>query len=80
VLNLSENGMLLKSADINFPLDTQFDIFIHMKGEVLEVPVRVTRLIKTNHMYDGIGIELINPPKIYYDFIHNLRSSFSESE
>ena len=80
VINLSENGMLLKSTDINFPINMQFEIFVHIKGEVLELPVRVSRLIRTNHTYDGIGIELINPPKIYFEFVHDLRKSLTEDE
>jgi hypothetical protein len=74
-VNLSEKGMLLKTSDIPFPMDTHFEIYIHLKGEVLEVPVKVNRLVKTDDVYDGIGIELIDPPASYVDFISNLRNS-----
>ena len=74
-INLSEKGMLLKTSDILFPLDTRFEIFIHLKDEVLEVPVKVNRLIKTDNVYDGIGIELIDPPPSYVEFISNLRKA-----
>lgn len=73
-INLSEKGMLLKASDIFFPMDTRFEIFIHLKGEVLEVPVRVNRLVKTDDVYDGIGIELIDPPPAYVNFIGSLRN------
>jgi hypothetical protein len=74
-INLSEKGMLLKTSDICFPLDTHFEIYIHLRGDVLEVPVKVNRLIKTDNVYDGIGIELIDPPLSYVDFISDLRNS-----
>lgn len=73
--NLSENGMLLKTSDIPFPMDTRFEIYVHLKGEVLEVPAKVSRLLKTDNVYDGIGIELIDPPASYVDFIKDLRRS-----
>lgn len=74
-INLSEKGMLLKTSDILFPLETHFEIFIHLKGEVLEIPAKVNRLVKTDNIYDGIGIELIAPPPSYVDFISALRDS-----
>lgn len=74
-VNLSERGMLLKASDIFFPMDTHFEIFIHLKDEVLEVPVKVNRLVKTDDTYDGIGIELIDPPMAYMDFIGSLRNA-----
>jgi hypothetical protein len=74
-VNLSEKGMLLKTSDILFPLDTHFEIYIHLRGEVIEVPIKVNRLVKTDNIYDGIGIELIDPPLAYVDFIKTLRDS-----
>lgn len=74
-INLSERGMLLRTSDIFFPMNTRFEIFIHLKGEVLEVAAKVNRLVKTDAVYDGIGIELIDPPLAYVDFISSLRDS-----
>jgi hypothetical protein len=73
--NLSEKGMLLKTSDILFPMDTHFDIFIHLRDEVLEVPVKVSRIVKTVNTYDGIAIELIDPPRAYVDFINSRRDA-----
>jgi hypothetical protein len=73
--NLSEKGMLLKTSDILFPMDTHFEIYIHLKGKVLEVPVKVNRIVKTDNTYDGIGIELMDSPPAYVEFINNLRDA-----
>ena len=75
VINLSEKGMLLRTAEILFPMDKNFDIFIHLMEEVLIVPVTVSRLVKSEKIYDSIGIELVNPPQKYIDYIDKLRSS-----
>jgi len=75
VINLSENGMLLRTREILFPMDTEFEIFIHLKDKVLIVPVRVRRLDKSENIYDIIGLELINPPQKYFNYIEMLKSS-----
>jgi hypothetical protein len=75
VINLSEKGMLLKMQEIPFPLDNQFEILIPLKGEVLIAPVKVSRLVKTDNVYDGMGIELIDPLKKYSEFINNLKKN-----
>ena len=75
VINLSENGMLLRTREILFPMDTEFEIFIHLKDKVLIVPVRVRRLDKSANIYDSIGLELINPPQKYFDYVDMLKSS-----
>ena len=74
-INLSENGMPWITAEILFPLDTEFEIFLHLKEKVLVVPAKVCRLIKTENIYDAIGIELINPPQAYFEYVDSLRSS-----
>jgi len=73
VVNLSEKGMLLRTSEILFPMETNFDIFIHFKEEVLILPVKVNRLVKSGNVYDSIGIELINPPEKYLNYVARLR-------
>jgi len=75
VINLSENGMLLRTRELFFPLETKFEICLHLKEEVLIVPVKVRRLDKSVNIYDSIGLELINPPQKYFDYVDRLRSS-----
>ena len=73
VINLSEQGMLIRTAELNFPLDTQFDIFLHMEDTILEIPVKVRRLAKEGDTYDSLGVELIYPPQAYLEFVTNVR-------
>ena len=74
-INLSENGMLLRVSDISFPMNMKFEIIIHMKEGAMSVPAKVSRLVKTENIYDIIGIELINPPQTYFKYVDKLRSS-----
>ncbi len=75
VTDISKNGMFIKIKEMYFPFDSQFEILIPLKKEVLKIPVKVSRIIKSTVLYDGIGVELINPPQNYVEFVDNLRSA-----
>ena len=68
VTNLSENGMFI-DTEMDFPVESKFDIFIHLKEDVLNVPVKISRLVKTGNIYNGMGVELLNLPKKYLQFL-----------
>jgi desulfoferrodoxin-like iron-binding protein len=51
----------------------RFEVTIPFEGDVLKVPVKVRRLLKRENAYEAIGLEIINPPKKYLDFINALR-------
>ena len=74
-INLSKKGMLLRMPEIPFPLDKHFEIFIPLKRGVLIAPAKVSRLVKTLNVYDGLGIELIDPPKKYSEFFNYLKQN-----
>ena len=75
ILNLSGNGMLISSNNINFPLKSNFKLHIPLQKDEVEIGVKVTRLIKTNGYSDGMGVEILNPPDKYMDFVTDLRRS-----
>jgi hypothetical protein len=75
ILNLSGNGMLISSKNIDFPFESQFKMHIPLQKEEVEIAVKVVRVLKTNGYYDGMGIELINPPDQYVSFVTDLRRS-----
>lgn len=73
VTNLSEKGMFICAEVIGFTEESKFDISIPLKeGEVLRVPGKPVRLSKTNGSCNGMGIELIDPPQNYLNFVENL--------
>ena len=77
ITNLSENGMFINTHDMCFPFDSKFEVVIEMNGNVMDVPVKVSRLTKTNESYDGIAVELLSPPESYLELIKNLRSDLT---
>jgi hypothetical protein len=73
VTNLSENGMFIKTRDMCFPFNSTFEIIIPLEEELLNLPVKVSRITKTNDSYDGIGVELLDPPRNYLEFAKSFR-------
>jgi len=73
VTNLSENGMFIRSKKISFPLDAQFEVSVNLKTEQLNIPVRVSRITKSNGYYDGIGVELLRSSNNYLKLVNRLR-------
>jgi hypothetical protein len=73
VTNISEKGMFIKSQNIKFPLEIQFNISISAKEETLNIPVKVNRITKSNGYYDGMGVELLEQPQKYLKHIQRLR-------
>ena len=72
ITNLSSSGMFIRSEKITFPLESQFDICIPLKEEILDMSVRINRMIKSNGYYDGIGVRILNPSKQYLEFVSQL--------
>jgi hypothetical protein len=74
VTNLSENGMFVKTK-MCFPFDSTLEILIPLKEEVLKVPIKVSRIEKAEDFYDGMGVEVLNPPQNYVEFVSRLKST-----
>jgi hypothetical protein len=75
VSNLSEKGMFIRTCNMCFPFDSEFNLFLPLEDELLNLPVKVRRITKTDDRYDGIGIELLNLPQRYLDYIESLRKN-----
>ena len=71
VTNLSESGVLINS-EINLPIKARFEIIISIKKKLFKIPAIFVRLDKKGENYKGMGVELLNPPKIYLEFVRNL--------
>ncbi len=75
ITNLSEKGMFIKTEEMCFPSDSQFEIFFPLKEKIVNVTTILKRLIMSPDSYDGIGVELSKPPWEYLEFVSNLRSA-----
>lgn len=72
VKNLSENGMFISADETDFDKDSECFISIPVDNETLNVPGKLVRIIRENNSHGGIGVELMDPPKKYLDFVENL--------
>ena len=75
VRNFSENGMYI-DAEIYFPIESRFVVLLKMKDDILKVPVKIVRTVKSGNTFKGMGVKLLNLPKEYLELLieHNLVS------
>lgn len=74
ILNLSENGMLISFVDKISEPEERLTIQIATEKETIDMPVRLVRLVRSNGSYGAAGVELINPPEAYMDFLDSILS------
>ncbi len=73
ITNLSKNGMYIDTTQC-LPRKSKFDVLILSNYWVLEIPAKVSRLVKTGNTYNGMGVELLNQPKKYLEFVTYLKT------
>ena len=72
--NLSASGMYIE-ADVCFPIKSKFNVLVQLKDEILKVPVKIVRLVKSGNFYEGIGVKILNQPKKYLELLMKLNVS-----
>ncbi|UCH45187.1 MAG: PilZ domain-containing protein [Nitrospiraceae bacterium] len=74
ISDLSEEGMFLNTRKC-LPNGSMFVIVIRSENELFKVLASVRRMKKGNGCYDGMGIELVNPPENYKDYVTRMKDS-----
>lgn len=72
LMNISESGMFIRTNKIPSPMQSQIEISILLNGEEIRVSGKLVREENIRGYYNGIGVEVLNPPQNYIDFIDNL--------
>ena len=75
VTNFSENGMCIGSGYC-LPCDDTLELLIPLHVEVLRVLVKIRRMEKVDDFNYTLGVELVDPPHEYLEFVMNHRSVF----
>jgi hypothetical protein len=75
IINLSANGICLHTS-MCFPGGTKCKLIIPSKQRDLEIAGQVKRTIKREGFNETMGLELLNPPQNYIEFINDLSSVF----
>ncbi len=72
IRNISENGLFIKTK-VDFPVNINFDLLIPYDNELMTLPVRISWLARSDGECRGLGVEVIDPPQYYLDYVNNLR-------
>ena len=83
VTNISQSGMFV-NTQIDFPVNSQFVMVVLLNERTLKVPVKVKRTAgRDDNNYSrpdsGIGIELLDIPQNYLDYVGACKSSLRRS-
>ncbi len=83
ITNISKNGMFLKTK-VPFPVHSEFMVVILLKDRTVKLPIKVRRRVagESNYCFNtdrGIGVELLNTPQNYLDYVGNCKSSMQFS-
>lgn len=68
-LNISDRGMFIGTKK-SFPLNAISLIVLRIKDRLLKLPAKIKRSTLETGFYDGIGVELIDPPRDYLEFLN----------
>jgi len=71
ITNHSENGMCI-SAGMCLPVDSLFEVLIPVKDKVLNIPVRVARVAKSNSIFDIMCVQFQGLCNDYSEFVKTL--------
>ncbi|MBI5097903.1 MAG: PilZ domain-containing protein [Nitrospirae bacterium] len=72
LINISEHGMFIRTNRMPSPIQSQIDITIPLKDESIHISGKIVREENIQGYYNGVGVEVLNPPQNYLDFIDNL--------
>lgn len=71
-INLSEKGMFIRTNKIPSPSDSDVDVIIPLSENNIKVSGRLIRTENIRDYYKGVGVEILNPPQNYLDFLDDL--------
>lgn len=79
IMNLSKNSMYIKTDIRLYYYKLKFKVLIPLVHGVLEVPVKIGRLVQTEGFYDGMGVQLLDLPKQYLEYVDSLKSALQSA-
>jgi c-di-GMP-binding flagellar brake protein YcgR len=74
VENISENGMYFSTGNF-LPCKDKLEMLIPLKEEVSTCFVKIRRIVKVNDKKLKVGVEVLNPPASYREYVQNLKSA-----
>ncbi len=74
VTDLSHRGMCINSG-VCLPSNSSIKLLLPLKEDVLELPVKVRRVVRTDAFYDTMGVEVLNPPDKYLQIVDSFKDA-----
>jgi hypothetical protein len=78
IKNISENGMFIKTGNF-LPCINWIEIFVPLEEEISKFFARIRRIEKIDDSNFSMGIELLDPPNKYVEFVSNLKASIKSA-
>jgi hypothetical protein len=79
ISNLSGNGMYIKMDMGLYYYKQRFNVQLLLGSGSLDIPVMLSRFVEEEGFYYSMGVELVDPPKQYLDFVASLGSSLNST-
>ncbi len=79
ISNLSGTGMYIKMDMGLYYYKPRFNVQLLLNNGLLEIPVKLSRFVEENGCYYVMGVEVVDPPKQYLDFVAGLGSSLNSA-
>lgn len=72
----SESGMFIRTMSL-YPFESAYDVLIPRQKDVLIIPVKVVRAVKSGNFYEGMGVQLADSQPNYLKFVTSRRQTRS---
>jgi len=72
VENISMKGMLIRTNNICFPFDMQFEVYMPLQDTLLHIPVNLSRMMRSPDSFNRLGVEIQNPSRDFVKLVKSL--------
>ena len=72
ITNLSRKGICINTEECFLPCGYELDLYIPLIKKTKNLHCRISRIVKIDEMNYTIGVELLNHPKDYLEFVDGL--------
>ena len=69
ITNLSGKGICINTEESFLPCGYEIDLYIPLIKKTKKLRCKISRIVKRNDLNYTIGVELLNPPKDYLEFV-----------
>jgi hypothetical protein len=75
LLNVSKEGIYVETAYC-LPVDATLMLIMKINDSFINLIVKVKRLVRNSGLYKGMGLQLMNTPNSYLDYVNSLEPAY----